>query len=62
MFIKRSVINEIGYFDEVLFGKGYGEENDFVTGLRSTAINMLFAMIHLFIIRAVCHSEVKRIS
>lgn len=29
MFIKRSVINEIGYFDEVLFGKGYGEENDF---------------------------------
>lgn len=29
MYIKRSVINEIGYFDEVLFGKGYGEENDF---------------------------------
>lgn len=29
MYIKRSVINEIGYFDEVVFGKGYGEENDF---------------------------------
>lgn len=29
VYIKRSVINEIGYFDEVLFGKGYGEENDF---------------------------------
>lgn len=29
MYIKRSVINEIGYFDEDRFGKGYGEENDF---------------------------------
>lgn len=29
MYIKRSVIDEIGYFDEEHFGKGYGEENDF---------------------------------
>lgn len=29
MYIKRSVINEIGLFDDVNFGKGYGEENDF---------------------------------
>ncbi len=29
MFIKRSVINDIGLFDEKTFGKGYGEENDF---------------------------------
>ncbi len=29
MYIKRSIINEIGYFDEERFGKGYGEENDF---------------------------------
>lgn len=29
MFIKRSVLNEIGYFDEETFGKGYGEETDF---------------------------------
>ena len=29
MFIKRSVINEVGLFDDVTFGKGYGEENDF---------------------------------
>lgn len=29
MFIKRSVIDEIGYFDEKTFQKGYGEENDF---------------------------------
>lgn len=29
LFIKRSVIEEIGIFDEETFGKGYGEENDF---------------------------------
>lgn len=29
MFIKREVLNLIGYFDEKTFGKGYGEENDF---------------------------------
>ena len=29
MFIKRSVIEEIGLFDDKTFGKGYGEENDF---------------------------------
>lgn len=29
MYILRSVIDEIGYFDDVNFGKGYGEEVDF---------------------------------
>lgn len=29
MYIKRSVIEEIGLFDDKTFGKGYGEENDF---------------------------------
>jgi len=29
MFIKREVINLIGYFDAETFGRGYGEENDF---------------------------------
>lgn len=29
MYIKRDVINDIGYFDAETFGKGYGEENDF---------------------------------
>ncbi|MGN1352723.1 MAG: glycosyltransferase, partial [Bacilli bacterium] len=28
MYIKREILNKIGYFDET-FGKGYGEENDF---------------------------------
>lgn len=29
MFIKRRVLDLVGYFDEDAFGKGYGEENDF---------------------------------
>lgn len=29
LMIKRSVIDKIGYFDEAVFGLGYGEENDY---------------------------------
>ena len=29
MFIKREVLDLVGFFDEESFGKGYGEENDF---------------------------------
>ena len=29
LYIKREALNNIGYFDEELFEKGYGEENDF---------------------------------
>jgi GT2 family glycosyltransferase len=29
LFIKRSIINDVGFFDETAFGRGYGEENDF---------------------------------
>lgn len=29
MFIKRSCLNDVGLFDEITFGRGYGEENDF---------------------------------
>ncbi len=29
MFIARQALDQVGYFDEVNFGKGYGEENDF---------------------------------
>jgi GT2 family glycosyltransferase/glycosyltransferase involved in cell wall biosynthesis len=28
MYITRDALNEVGYFDEDTFGKGYGEEND----------------------------------
>ena len=29
MYIKRSCLKDVGFFDEKSFGKGYGEENDF---------------------------------
>lgn len=29
MYIKRDVLNEIGFFDDITFEKGFGEENDF---------------------------------
>ncbi len=29
MYIKRHALQDIGFFDETRFGKGYGEENDF---------------------------------
>jgi GT2 family glycosyltransferase len=29
MYIKRETLKKVGYFDEINFGKGYGEENDF---------------------------------
>lgn len=29
MLIKRQVLREIGLFDEVTYGRGYGEENEF---------------------------------
>lgn len=36
MYIKRAVLEELGYFDEARWGKGYGEENDFC--LRASAL------------------------
>lgn len=33
LMIKRDLIEQIGYFDEAAFGRGYGEENDY--GLRA---------------------------
>lgn len=29
LFIKREVLDKVGYFDQESYGKGYGEENDF---------------------------------
>lgn len=29
LYIKREILNKVGYFDEKVFKKGYGEENDF---------------------------------
>lgn len=36
MYIRRDALDEVGYFDEAQWGKGYGEENDFC--LRASAL------------------------
>ena len=42
MLIKRKIIDELGYFDEESYGKGYGEENDFcMRAVRKGYVNVL---------------------
>jgi GT2 family glycosyltransferase len=42
MYFKRDVLNEIGYFDEAAFERGYGEENDFcMRVIKSGYVNVL---------------------
>lgn len=35
MYIRRACLDEVGYFDEQRFGRGYGEENDFCMRARA---------------------------
>ena len=42
MLIRKSLIQQIGYFDELNFGEGYGEENDLV--LRASKAGWLLAV------------------
>jgi GT2 family glycosyltransferase len=39
MAVSRRSIREVGYFDEELFGKGYGEENDFSMRARQAGLH-----------------------
>lgn len=49
MYIKRELINDIGYFDEEAFGKGYGEENDFsLRAIRKGYKNVLCDNVFIF--------------
>lgn len=41
--IKREVIKEIGYFDEIAFPKGYGEENDYCLRARAAGFDLAIA-------------------
>lgn len=51
MYIKREVLNSVGYFDENHWGDGYGEENDLsmraaTLGWRNIATNQAFVYHH----------------
>lgn len=43
MYIRRQAINEIGFFDESAFGRGYGEENDWCQRAMEAGWNNLIA-------------------
>ncbi|MFN2302651.1 MAG: glycosyltransferase family 2 protein, partial [Anaerolineales bacterium] len=43
LMIRRSVIDQIGYFDEENFGEGYGEENDYCLRVRKAGFKLELA-------------------
>ncbi len=38
LLVKREVIEQVGYFDEDVFGEGYGEENDYCVRVRKAGL------------------------
>jgi GT2 family glycosyltransferase/predicted O-methyltransferase YrrM len=49
MYVRRVIIEEIGYFDEEKFGRGYGEENDFsIRAARKGYKNVLCDNVFVF--------------
>lgn len=42
-YVRRACLDDVGYFDEEAFGRGYGEENDF--SLRATAGGWRHALV-----------------
>ncbi len=43
LMVKRSVIEQLGYFDEETFGRGYGEENDYCMRARKAGRQLAVA-------------------
>lgn len=53
MLIKRSLLDEIGLFDEEAFPRGYGEENDFcMNGFKLGYSNLLSPWSYVFHVRS----------
>ncbi|RLP54828.1 MAG: glycosyltransferase [Ketobacter sp.] len=49
MFISRFALSKVGMFDETLFGKGYGEENDFCRRAKAKGfLNVLAPNVFVF--------------
>ncbi|OED29867.1 glycosyltransferase [Methanosphaera sp. WGK6] len=60
MFIKRKAIDDVGCFD-LLFGRGYGEENDFCMRLVNAGwINVIDISTYIYHNRSVSFGEEKR--
>lgn len=58
MLIKRDTINSVGLFDEINFGKGYCEENDFcMRAIEKGWINLIDDTTYIFHKKGVSFSE-----
>lgn len=61
MFIKRSLIDKIGLFDEENFDKGYCEENDFcMRALENSWINIIDESTYIYHKRSASFSDEKK--
>lgn len=62
MMIRRSLIDDIGIFDEETFGAGYGEENDFCIRARKAGWKLIFAPnAYIFHAQSKSYSTEKRL-
>jgi|GEM_PF-6601929 len=61
LLIKRFLIDEIGYFDEDLFGEGYGEENDYCIRARKAQWKLAVADdVYIFHAQSRSYSNERR--
>lgn len=62
MYIRRDLVNEIGAFDEVLFPRGYGEENDFcMRALNAEWKNVVTSWAFVFHVRTASFKGEKEV-
>jgi GT2 family glycosyltransferase/glycosyltransferase involved in cell wall biosynthesis/SAM-dependent methyltransferase len=63
LLIKRSLIDDIGYFDEANFGRGYGEENDYcIRAKESGWVLQVADDVYIFHAQSSSYSDEKRIT
>lgn len=60
MYIKRDAIKSVGLFDEINFGKGYGEENDFcMRAIKKGWVNVIDDTTYIYHKRSASFSHKK---
>jgi GT2 family glycosyltransferase len=60
LYIKRSVLDEMGYFDEEKFGRGYAEETDFcMRALKKGYIHVIDDATYIYHVGGVSFESVK---
>jgi len=60
LYVKRSVLDEVGYFDEKRFGRGYAEETDFcMRALKKGYIHVLDDATYIYHVGGVSFESVR---